>query len=653
MLYASVCNQARVITARALAGPLSPAAWRASLADRRRRWRAMLGLDPLPPRTPLQATVTARLARGDYVVEMLHFQSLPGVYVPGNLYRPAHATGRLPAVLYLCGHSRAGKAEPRYQAEARWFARHGYVALALDTIEIGESTGNHHGTCSLGRWDWISRGYTPAGIEVWNAMRALDYLETRPEVDPARLGVTGLSGGGAMSWFLGAADERVRCVAPVCQTGSIAQVVVDRSIDLHCDCAFWINYEQWCTPDIGALIAPRPLLVAAGSQDTLWRPYAYRQALRRVRRQYAALGAPDKVRLVEEAAPHGYTPRLSRAIYAWFNRHLRGDPGPAEGEDTAPDESPSTLRAFPGRRPADDATPRADLLLPRLAPRPDGDPRTWDRTRRGLLAALRAGPFRHLPPAGGLARRLEMRDDGTAAGRTRRSFLFGVRDGLRLRLRSFAPADRPSRPIGLVYALDPAAHSGASFPGAPRPPPGLWTACVEVRNTGESSVGPGYLWTLRRTYPLFGQSLPERQVGDLLAGLSLLRRETGIRRWAVYGREYTAVLAIYAALLDPDVVELVLEAPPTTHADPATPEIPGILRLGDLPVLLGAFYPRPIAFLGGAPPAYRWTRRLYQRLGAADRVRIVPAGIPWTPRNTPSARKRSRPQRPTPFAMVP
>src|SRR6056297_675012 len=115
-------------------------------------------------------------------------------------------------------------------------------------------------------------------------MRALDYLESRPDVDPERMGATGLSGGGVVSWGLAAADTRVRAVAPVCQTGSVRQVVADRGVEGHCDCAFWNNYHRWCWPDLGALIAPRALMIAAGSEDVLWRPSGYRPVADRIAR---------------------------------------------------------------------------------------------------------------------------------------------------------------------------------------------------------------------------------------------------------------------------------------------------------------------------------------------------------------------------------
>jgi len=270
-IYGAARQEARSISSGSLAVPMSPGQWDKTLSQRREQWREMLGLSPLPPRTPLEATITGTLDREDYVVEKIHFQSISGAYVIGNIYRPAEVKGRLPAVLYLCGHSQ-GKVNPRYQANARWFGQHGYISLVLDPIQLGESRGFHHGTYREGRWDWPSRGYTPAGAKVWNAMRALDYLETRDDVDADRMGVTGLSGGGVISWCLGAADERVKVVVPVCQSGSIEHVIKDRATDGHCDCAFWINDYRWCWPDVGALIAPRALMITAGSEDILWRP---------------------------------------------------------------------------------------------------------------------------------------------------------------------------------------------------------------------------------------------------------------------------------------------------------------------------------------------------------------------------------------------
>ena len=138
-------------------------------AQLRAEYLFMLGLDPLPARTPLGATVTGRHEGDGFVVENLHYQSIPGLYVTANLWRPAHSPPgtRHPAIVYLCGHSGRGRDgnKTAFQDHGLWFARHGYVCLVLDTLQLGEIAATHHGTYREGRWWWQSRGYTPAGVE--------------------------------------------------------------------------------------------------------------------------------------------------------------------------------------------------------------------------------------------------------------------------------------------------------------------------------------------------------------------------------------------------------------------------------------------------------------------------------------------------------
>lgn len=590
----------------------------------------MLGLRPMPARTPLRPKVTGTLKRDGYVVEKLHFQSIPGVYVPANLYRPASTSARLPAVLYLCGHG-IGKASPGYQAHPRWFAQHGYVSMILDTIELGESRGDHHGTYSNGRWDWISRGYTPAGAEVWNAMRAMDYLETRPDVDPARFGVTGISGGGGISWFLAAADERIKCAAACCQTGSVEQHVVDRTMDLHCDCAFWINYYRWCLPDIGALIAPRPILASAGTKDRLWRPYAFRGVMRRIRRQYAALGMPDNAQLVEDITPHSYSPRLRKAIFEWFNQHLKNDPRPVTDDVTDFVEPGRNLRAFVNRPPKNDLVRNIDKLLVRRAALPViGSAGRWKKHQAATVAAMRSLSFRNIC-AKPSPRVVEFRNDGGSPLVTTGSWVFDTSDNLRLRVRTIIPINRAKPSSVLVYLL-PENADWAHYAGCfGRLAEQIAMAQVEARNSSSTSIGPGLLWTLRRCYALLGHTLSELRIGDLLDGMAVVRRKMNAPKIILYGEGATGVLAIYAALLDGNVSELVLKDLPHSHENPLTPDIPGILKFGDLPHNLALAFPCPITFVGNAHPAYRWTLNLYRKLGKGRLVRRVKSISDWQP----------------------
>ena len=622
-LYSSVSHEAREVTGASLAQPLSPEAWKATLAERREKWLEMLGLSPLPKRTPLQATVTGVLERGDYVVEKIHFQSLPGAHVAGNLYRPAMITGKLPAVLYLCGHSK-GKVNEPYQANPRWFAQHGYVALVLDPVQLGECQGMHHGTYRDGRFDWPSRGYTPAGTEVWNAMRALDYLQSRDDVDGEKMGVTGLSGGGAMSWFLGAADERVKVVVPVCQSGSIERMAVDRATDGHCDCAFWVNYHRWCWSDIGALIAPRAFLIASGSEDVLWRPAGYRDVAHRIRHQYTALGEPTKFELTEDLAPHGYTPKLRQAIFTFFNTHLKGDSTPVQDDVTDFIEPEENLLVFGGKLPKDDTMMQMDARLVQNAEvsLPDSETQ-WQSHQKDALAKLRQTTFRNIPADPTPRLRDKLADGGTKDGTFYGTHIFDSTDGLTLAVKT-QHAPQNTGPV-VMFAMQPDARSTFTGGGISKPglAPEFASAGVEVRNTGATSVGPGYLWTLRRMYPLLGHTLPERQVHDLLAGTALMRQEPATRSTVLFGQGETAALAIYAAVLDPKISELILDTPPETHTQPETAEFLGILRVGDLPQNLALLHPRPITFIGKIPPAYQWTKQVYEKLGSGDRIRII------------------------------
>jgi len=631
--YESVTREARQISRASLAAPMTPEHWESTLEERREQWLEMLGLSPLPERSPLEATVTGTLERDGYVVEKIHFQSLPGAYVVGNLYRPAEIEGPLPAVLYLCGHTK-GKVNEPYQANPRWFGENGYVALVLDPIQLGESQGFHHGTHRADRWDWPSRGYTPLGTEVWNAMRALDYLETRPDVDPERFGVTGLSGGGVVSWALGAADTRVKVVAPVCQSGSMEDVAADRSTDGHCDCAFWINYYRWCWPDLGALIAPRAFLIASGSEDLLWRPTGYRDAAHRIRHQYAALGVPERFELVEDLSPHGYTPKLRQAIFTWFNAHLKDDPTPVTTDVSDFVEPEENLLVFDGELPENDRMASVDTFLVQAGALPEiGTESEWLEHQARSLQKLRETTFRHIPETVA-PRPREVRHDGAARGGSIfATHRFDADDGFTLAVKTTRHEGASPETAAVVYAMQPDATrtfagGGPSRPGIPAP---FLKAGVEVRHTAATSVGPGYLWTLRRTYPLLGQTLPERQARDLLQGVALMRAEAGKGPLAVYGHGPTAPLAIYAAVLDPGISEVILADPPESHEDPGTPEFLGILRVGDLPHNLALVYPRPITFIGRVPPAYEWVAQLYESLGAGDRVRVVANAAAWQP----------------------
>lgn len=168
---------ARRITDNAAKELQSKETWESVRAKRLDEMRDMLGLLPWPARTPLNVKVTRVLDKGAYTIENIAFESMPNVYVTGNLYVPKNRNGRAPAIVYVCGHSYSPQGDKvQYQRHGISFAKNGYVAFILDSIQIAETFALHHGVHSQSLYDWYARGYTPAGVEAWNAMRAIDYL---------------------------------------------------------------------------------------------------------------------------------------------------------------------------------------------------------------------------------------------------------------------------------------------------------------------------------------------------------------------------------------------------------------------------------------------------------------------------------------------
>lgn len=331
MLVGTFRAETEKLSSRCLTEVKSLADWK----DRRDVYRhqlfEMLGLDPLPARGDLKATITLKVERDDFTVENLHFQSSPGLYVTANLYLPKNLSRPAPTVLYLSGHgpvisngvSYGNKVS--YQHHGAWFARNGYVCLVVDTLQLGEILGLHHGTYRENLWWWNSRGYTPAGVEAWNCIRALDYLSTRPEVDTNRFGATGRSGGGAYSWWIAALDERIKAVAPVAGITDLYNHVVDGVVEGHCDCMFTVNTHRWDYPQVAALVAPRPLLIVNTDADSIFPLDGVMRLHSEVRRIYELHHASTNLGLVIAPGPHKDTQDLQVPVFRWFNMHLKGE----------------------------------------------------------------------------------------------------------------------------------------------------------------------------------------------------------------------------------------------------------------------------------------------------------------------------------------
>ena len=610
---------------RVLDGATTRAEWEARLPQLRQQYLEMLGLWPLPGRTPLQATVTGTLEHEGVAIEKLHYQSRPGLYVTANLYRPKQPAGRLPAILYVCGHSGRGRDgnKTAFQDHGLWFARNGYVCLVVDTLQLGEIAGIHHGTYREGRWWWQARGYTPAGVECWNGIRGLDYLAGRPDVDPDRLGVTGISGGGAATFWIAAADPRVRCAVPVSGMSDLESYVAHKVVNGHCDCMFLVNSYAWEWTTIAALVAPRPMLFANSDKDPIFPMDGNRRIMERLRRLYTMYGQPAL--LAEHVSPggHDYRPDLRVAAFRWINRHLKNDTGSVADANfkTLPGRE---LRVFPEDKdlPRDSINarvdevfvPRAEVKLPSAA--------EFSAWKKSLTADLRERCFRAhpdpLPPARPAK---EVRDAGFCVP-------FITEPGIEIALVPVrGQSGRVRRPTLVV--LNP----GEAGPGGGVPD---WVKGL----AGDGAVfallprGVAVPWTrksppntVERAHALLGRTVDDGRVWDVRAVLRHLNEQVKGQNgkaepvsWTLTGRGQAGVIAAYAALSEPSVREVVLTDPPPSHRD--GPVFLNVQRVLDVPEALGLLAPDvKLTLQGAGDPAFDRTAKVYEAAGAAAKFR--------------------------------
>src|SRR6185503_14418587 len=311
------------------------------------------------------------------------------------------AGAKLPAVLYVCGHSGRGRDgnKAAFQHHGLWFASHGYVCLIIDTLQLGEIGATHHGTYRFNRWWWQARGYTPAGVECWNGIRALDYLQSRPEVDPERLAVTGISGGGAATFWITAADERVKVAVPVSGMGDLEDYVGQDVVNGHCDCMFLINAFQWPWTRIAALVAPRPMLFENSGHDTIFPMNGNDRIRSRLERLYGFYTKKTEQLFDIGVMPGGHDDKVELRLmaYRWINRHLKNEDTPVTEAELPPIEG-KLLRAFPDELPADEINTKIDESFVPLANTPiPATKEEFENWRTRTLAELRRIVFRGLP----------------------------------------------------------------------------------------------------------------------------------------------------------------------------------------------------------------------------------------------------------------
>jgi len=299
-------------------------AWKTHADYVRTHVLASAGLLPMPEKTPLRPVVFGEVARADYRVAKVYFESLPGFFVTGNLYRPIGG-GPFPAILSPHGHWAYGRLENTAlnsgPGRAIGLARLGFVVFTYDMVGYNDSQQLPHTFGGKAEHIW---GLSLGGLQLWNGLRALDFLETLPEVQRDAIGMTGESGGGSQTFLLAAVDPRVKVAVPV------------NMISLHmqggclCENPPGLRLEL-TNVDVAASIAPRPMLMVSATGD--WTNETMELEYPAVRAVYDLFGAGDKVQAVRMTADHNYNKDSREAMYAWMARWFNGGAADAKIEE--------------------------------------------------------------------------------------------------------------------------------------------------------------------------------------------------------------------------------------------------------------------------------------------------------------------------------
>ncbi|HUU29327.1 MAG TPA: acyl-CoA thioester hydrolase/BAAT C-terminal domain-containing protein [archaeon] len=568
-----------------------------------------MGLDRAWPKDPPACRITHRIERKDYLLECMVFETAPGLYATANFYIPrGQGPGPYPLVIYQCGHGPGGPygGKSRSKHHSAWFAAHGISSLLLDPIEMGELHVTHHAVYDTERYDLYSCGYSPLAVETYNARRAIDYLVTRPEVDSEKIGCTGISGGGATTFFLTLTDERIKASAPVSGVCSTVGHIEGRLASRHCDCMYPLNSYGLLFSEMGSLFAPRPFLLCNSLADPIFPMPYFNQMVEKIREIYHLYGAEENLGTVTVPGGHSDSEMIRLPVYAFFLKELRGlDTTITEhGQvDTLFMDSLLVIRdGYPLNervtRIHDEFMPVVNLSQERVAP---GE---LDRKRSELSRLLRESIFDFFPSESGVPFQPEWEDgitDHWARGGIywKKSQMWG-RLLKRVSFNSFKDLSAKG-----VYSLPE--HHGHK---------GRLPAVLALREKDETqrwrgrTLWEGYNWGdravlaietldvesrsiddslrhhMQREAMIAGRSFDEIRVYEILRSLEFLRSQPEVdpERVTIVGRGIMGINGLYAAFLDEKVERVVLQSPPASHLE--GPYYLGILTVTDIPEMI-------------------------------------------------------------------
>ena len=560
---------------------------------------------------PLNAKVTGEIHADGYTIEKVLFQSLPNFYVTADLYRP-NQPGRYPAILFQSGHTQEGKPEP--QRAAANLALKGFVVLATDPIGQGEREQSYDPQLSgpLGGWSvpehiqsgaqCILIGESAARFFIWDAKRGIDYLVSRPDVDPTRLGAAGCSGGGALTTFIGAMDPRLKAVIPACYPNSYQVLFAGPDPDTE------MSFPQFLVSgldvaDYVEVTAPTPWLIQATEGD-YFTPAGARLVFEEARHWYGIYGAEDKLGFFVGPGPHG-TPLPSReAVYQWMIRWLKDGRGDFH-EQPVRLYNNFDLQVTPTGHVDDIPGSRKvyQLILDDFRARK----RQW--TIPELEAELRSLKI----PSDGSSPEMSVLDESNSAEFRRQHIKFESEPDIEIEGNLYIPSSSQST-TGRKPAVLLVADTGPYFQAATTDSlasrmakKGRVVLTLEPRDSpGENTHAPFVgNWITNSRANQIGLNLPAMRAHDILRGIDLLSARSDVDPASIHAgaRGVKGVWLLLAAAADPRIGKVWLDRSPyslraalenTLNTDLFDAVIPGFALHWDLDDLTQAMGHRQV-----------------------------------------------------------
>ena len=566
--------------------------WLGRTEELRTRILISSGLWPLPARTPLNVRLSEPLRRQGYTVQNVSLETHPGFYLVGNLYRPVGQPQPYPAILSPHGHWKNGRFEngplSSVQGRAINFARRGSIVFSYSMIGYNETKDlfPHR----FEEPDYELWGFGPLGLQLWNSLRALDFVVSLPEVDTDRIGLTGASGGGTQTFLLAAVDQRVTVAAPVnmisahFQGGCICENAPLLRLDAN-------NVE------IGALMAPRPLMLISTSGD--WTSKTPTIEFPAIRSIYRLFDAEDRVANAHFQYEHNYNQDTREAVYGWFSRWLQGK--------ELSQEEPFQVE------------PETDLRVSLPSP-----PLPLEELFANFALKAKGQVELHRPSGwSGLSR--FRKTFGTALHHALQASV----DPVDLTLQVLAPETR-TRAARAVLVVHPR----------------LETSAARARGLAESYREQGWLAFLLNPYPegnefsppenvkywtTYNPTVASLRITQVRQALKKILRRPDVLSVDLVGLDEAGAWALLGGATGPEVRRTIVDLKGfSSESDDLFLKslfVPLLRRAGDFRTAAAMLAPTGLTLCGSTDDSLKqWCERVYEALGAADMLRFEAAG---------------------------